>query len=1233
MVDVIVWNRGEKEVREVDVDIYLWDATGRLERVKAEKIPYLAPASGEVIPFTWDTTGKTGANRIMVVIDPENHIHEILETNNSATRAFFVAEEEGLKMTTVLDSSQYGCHQDVNISIKIQNSGSGREVVLEVWIEDENGYPVTLLDAMKTQLPYAAEKNYDLAWNTGSTFAGSYRVRTVMKNEPTVVSENLVPFTILPEIDIVSMAATDKAHYGPNENVTVTLIVKNGGRNYAIPELDAKVRIVDSENKDLFAEDKKIKNILPGSETAVSSVWNAGLQAPGDYRAVAEITLESQKIASHSAPFKVDASCVITGHVTAIPQVVFLGHSVEANYTIQNSGNTDITSLSVKVLVMDLETQAIVNSHEDVIDSMMNSTQTGKAIFSTEGYGLKTYAINLRYTVQGSEKVIGHTSFSVKDGTPPVVTILSPPPNQWFNATIDISAVATDLASGIDRVEYQVGGGSWKLLPVSDLSQGRYSIAWNPTASDEGLRTVSVRAIDRAGNISLPVSVQFTIDLTSPNPPVILSPPANSILSTEMIDIKGMAEPGSTVEMAFGSVFRTEADASTGNFSFAGVTLVPGENRFVFKASDKAGNVSSSAEYAVRLRLVPNAMVTTDRVEYRPNEVVTITSTIQNPSQYYTLENLVAKVSVADSQGNVLSAEEKSVPAIPLRQEAKLITTWNTSTHPTGAYTVRLEVLEGVVVLSESTTIFEISGALFMWAKTYGGKHHDVGYSIRQTSEGGYVVVGETWSFDTGQSDAWVLKLDDNGEIEWQKAYGNKHHDVAYSIQQTTNGGYVMAGETNAVVPFFGDFSVIKLNSVGDVEWQKTYGSGWANSIQQTSEGGYIVAGMNKSDAWVIKLDRDGEIEWQKALGGMHGDWAHSVKETSEGGYIVAGTIKGDAWVFKLNAQGNIEWQKTYGSCSFDAIFSIQQTEEGGYVVASLRSSPGPGHSDIWILKLDSLGNIEWQKAYGGRKHDFAHSIQQTQDGGYVVAGWTQADKDEGLDGWILKLDSKGEVQWQKAYGGHKHDAFHSVQQTSDGGYAVTGWTQSFGEGGLDVWVLKLNSEGDVLDCLEGLIEETKVIPYITKATASRSLVKGENTHVRPRESHQSAKETYATVWDICMQTEPDISINPDCDHIDFGNVKVKHFVTKSCSVSNEGSGDLKIKSIRIMDEDHCHHDAWDFSLNHNCATLPPGSSCEIIVQFKPTTPGQQRATVEIYSNDPDENPVTLILSGYGTKK
>jgi hypothetical protein len=177
--------------------------------------------------MTWSTAGKTGTNKVIVVVDPEDRINEVLETNNSVTREFFVVEEEKISLTTTLNASQYSTDQDVEMTIHLQNSSSGRDVVLEVRIEDVDGYEVISLDPVHTYLGYASQQTYSLLWNTGSTYAGSYRVRTVLKNEPAVVAENLVPFTILPEIDINVTLVTDRASYDSNENVLVRFDVKN----------------------------------------------------------------------------------------------------------------------------------------------------------------------------------------------------------------------------------------------------------------------------------------------------------------------------------------------------------------------------------------------------------------------------------------------------------------------------------------------------------------------------------------------------------------------------------------------------------------------------------------------------------------------------------------------------------------------------------------------------------------------------------------------------------------------------------------------------------------------------------------------------------------------------------------------------------------------------------------------------------------------------------------------
>jgi tripartite motif-containing protein 71 len=350
------------------------------------------------------------------------------------------------------------------------------------------------------------------------------------------------------------------------------------------------------------------------------------------------------------------------------------------------------------------------------------------------------------------------------------------------------------------------------------------------------------------------------------------------------------------------------------------------------------------------------------------------------------------------------------------------------------------------------------------WAKTYGGQGYDVALSARQTGDGGYIVAGESWSFHPLFSDAWVIKLDANGSIQWQKRYGGRLNDVIYSIEQTQDGGYIMAGETNAVLPFLGLFWVVKLDANGEGQWQKTYSQGWAHSIQQTSEGGYVATGMNMGKSWIVKLDANGDIQWQKKYAGILEDLAQSVQQTSEGGYIVAGMMKGEVWGLKLNSAGETQWQKTYGNSCVDANFSIQQTQEGGYIMASVSLTFGAGYTDIWIVKLDPNGAIEWQKTYGGSGFDLAHSIEQTQDGGYVVAGWTG----------------------------------------------------SFGAGDKDAWVLKLDANGNMSGCPEELIGTTSIVPYNTSATVSQCNETGQTTYVYPKSGSATVNGTTVTSGSVC---------------------------------------------------------------------------------------------------------------------
>ncbi|MDR6922170.1 T9SS type A sorting domain-containing protein [Chryseobacterium sp. 2987] len=402
------------------------------------------------------------------------------------------------------------------------------------------------------------------------------------------------------------------------------------------------------------------------------------------------------------------------------------------------------------------------------------------------------------------------------------------------------------------------------------------------------------------------------------------------------------------------------------------------------------------------------------------------------------------------------------------------------------------------------------------WQKALGGNSWDQAHSVLQTSDGGYIMAGESSSangdvtINHGTADFWIVKLNTSGAIQWQKSLGGTLDDVANSIQQTSDGGYIIAGassSTNGDVTVnhgYSDYWIVKLDSSGNIQWQKSLGGNKediAHSIQQTSDGGYIIAGESYStdgdvtvnhgysDYWIVKLDTSGSMQWQKSLGGSSYDRARSVQQTSDGGYIIAGgslSTDGDVtgnhgqedfWIVKLDSSGNIQWEKSLEGNLADFAESIQQTSDGGYIVAGGSNSVNSeipvtfGISNYRVAKLDSDGNMLWQRYFGGSGNDYPNSIQQTSDEGYIVAGGA-ASLDGNITGnhglvdyWIIKLDSSGNMQWQKSLGGSQFDETHSIQQTSDGGYILAGMTASadgditgyHGDG--DAWIVKLNAK------------------------------------------------------------------------------------------------------------------------------------------------------------------------------
>jgi hypothetical protein len=333
------------------------------------------------------------------------------------------------------------------------------------------------------------------------------------------------------------------------------------------------------------------------------------------------------------------------------------------------------------------------------------------------------------------------------------------------------------------------------------------------------------------------------------------------------------------------------------------------------------------------------------------------------------------------------------------------------------------------------------------WQKTYGGSFDDQASSIRQTTDGGYIVAGYSESNNGditnthGDKDYWILKLDAAGAIEWQHKYGGDDKEFAYDIKQTPDGGYIVVGKTYSY-----DGVIMPVN--GDIT---------------NFHGG--------NDGWILKLSATGAIEWQKCLGGADLDHLMSVQLTADGGYIATGTyhILG-YWLVKLSSTGAVQWEQYYGDT--DDAYTVQQTSDGGYIMAGdIVSQIGnaTGHN-FGLIKVNSIGEVEWRKTYGGDGFfDIARCIRQTPEGGYIVTGVINSNWSGNVgpaygqqDIWMLKLSSSGVIQWQKPMGGSSYDGAVSMEITNDGGYIVAGFAQSNNynvsgnHGAADFWIVKL---------------------------------------------------------------------------------------------------------------------------------------------------------------------------------
>jgi hypothetical protein len=361
------------------------------------------------------------------------------------------------------------------------------------------------------------------------------------------------------------------------------------------------------------------------------------------------------------------------------------------------------------------------------------------------------------------------------------------------------------------------------------------------------------------------------------------------------------------------------------------------------------------------------------------------------------------------------------------------------------------EVIQGHTNII-SITMNAVPGLL--WFESFGGGSGDYGHSVQQTSDGGYIIAGTTESYGTSSADVYLIKTDASGNLIWQRTFGGSSNEEGSGVQQTSDGGYIIAGSTESYGAGSADVYLIKIDASGNLIWQRTFGGSsddFGLFVQQTSDGGNVISGATNSygagneDVYLIKTDASGNLIWQHTFGGSSDDGGYGVQQTSDDGYIIAGYTfsyagdPGDVYLIKTDVSGNLIWQRTFGGSFSDYGSGVQQTSDGGYIITGYTYSYVGDPADVYLIKTDASGNLIWQRTFGGSSYDYGFGGQQTSDGGYIIAGYTSSFGAGFADVYLIKTDTSGNLIWQCTFGGSGSDLGYSVQQTADGGYIITG--------------------------------------------------------------------------------------------------------------------------------------------------------------------------------------------------
>lgn len=654
------------------------------------------------------------------------------------------------------------------------------------------------------------------------------------------------------------------------------------------------------------------------------------------------------------------------------------------------------------------------------------------------------------------------------DSSPPLVAVTFPTELWNVSEVVLVEGIASDNDS-VKYVELWIDSLATGIID----STSPYHFFWNTTIYlDSSLHSITLFAEDQSQNTSKsdPVIVVVNNSLSSPVGLEINSISYSKTIM-EILYRSSVEDDFNNYELLF-SESEEGLKNSLGTFSNRSDTLIQifdfnpsSPSWYWLKITDIYGYSTIGPGYYI-LDSSPEP-VSLEKINFN-NNIFNISWTINNELDFESYSIYQSQNKDMSESSKIFEFNQKNITSTDHQ---------NIEINQYYYYQIKVEDYWGLYSLSN----IEIGTSWYLFNNIYNKVSYDYGRSIVETSDTGYVVVGNTSTIGNNYSNLLLLKVNQSGVEEWFHNLTFSPTDRANMVLELPNTGFIIVGKTQSLEDGSEDILILKTNQSGHVEWSKNYGSFNDQSgdfIQLTLDGGYIICGQsvesytgfNKLN--LLKIDSDGDEIWNQSYGGNGDAYGYSVISLSDGSYLAIGMtrslgeLNGDAWLIKIDSDGNEIWNQSYGGNGTDIIRSIVLTDNG-YLLAGNTNSYGNGNNDIFIIKVDQAGVQQWSQTYGGNGTDVGRSISKVIDGGYIITGYTDSfGNSSSFNIWLIKIDENGNLIWDKTYGENGDDRALDGHQTLDGGYVLTGFSDSNSNNTPSIIIIKTDKDGKTTEVI-----------------------------------------------------------------------------------------------------------------------------------------------------------------------